>query len=288
MLPSQPKEFYKHYLDNYFKIKALTLSSYWKNKDAYVGQFEGNELTKDEIIASLKLEIRGVFFQSIETLFELLFALENLDDENIWERLANSDYNKNYERIKLLAKGDDAFLNKNHIFPSVSEDKEVGITFLQYVFFFYYSPTIEKTELEATLKFIREFLGITAKEFSDRDDYNAYKHGLRLFPTITGLHLSNPLTSMQINFPDSYAILKKKNKYTHHIKSFDIDRDIQMIYLCSELITNIITARKKYYFPTVQSADLYVYHQHDIDKITRPNLETSSVKFSMTPIKIEE
>src|SRR5437016_9591707 len=89
--PFDLKDFYLYYSHNYFQIKRTLLQNLLGDLNGYAGMFNENPMVSvEDLKSSLKLEIRGTYFQAIETLFELLFALEKQDDEEIWTILANS------------------------------------------------------------------------------------------------------------------------------------------------------------------------------------------------------
>ena len=287
MIPVPNASFYQSYPKHYFRLRAIQLLSFWQDLDGYVKPFEDAGVERKEVITCLKLEIRGVFFQAIETLFELIFALETMQDENIWQVLVDSNGDKNYKRIKDLSEGSGSnitFLDKQLRLPSIDKEIPFELTFLQYVFYFVHVPDISEDDFHKTLDFIRDFLVIAAKEFSDRGDYNAYKHGLRLFPTIVGIEVSNLLTSVNLDFGDTYTTKKKNEPYNYYIKTFDIDRDLRMIVICSELITNIINARERYYFPNTNNVRFFSYGGYNIQEMTSPNLKATNIKFSITPV----
>lgn len=288
MLPGHHASFYKNYAKNYFRIKASLLRHEWEASEAFFAGLENLRVDGTEAATCLKLEIRGVFFQAIETLFELIFALESGNDANIWQSLVDAPWSKNYARIQAFSEGSDGFLDKKLSFPGKDADSLFEPTFLQYVFFFIYVPDLPDDGFQKTLSFIREFLVVAAREFSDRDDYNAYKHGLRLFPTIVGMNLSNSLATVDLDFGDTYTILRQNDPYTHHIKTFDIDRDLRMINVCGEFISNIINFRKFFFFPDAGYAGYYYYADEDVSQVTSPNLKAANISFSVTPVFREQ
>src|SRR5687767_4849837 len=78
---------YKNIIDNFEKLEPLVL------KDVF-------DYKKDEYLNAIKSSIRVTYFHCIETLFEIIFAIEagirsepnEHQDELILRRLSNSDF----------------------------------------------------------------------------------------------------------------------------------------------------------------------------------------------------
>ncbi|HET9136014.1 MAG TPA: hypothetical protein VFO76_05200 [Candidatus Kapabacteria bacterium] len=271
------KLFYDGYFHEYFKIRMLALRHYLKFSDEYK-QFLGtnNDLEEHKIIDALKLEIRGTYFHAIETLFELIFAIEGKHDSDIWHRLASSDFTGNYKRISTIATGS---MSEWEINVSVNGSE---VPFLHYAINFCDSYE-DNEDTRNNLSFIQKFMIAIAKDFSQRDDYNAYKHGLRLFPTFIGLQAWNDAASIGFDFGDCYTIMKKEDPYKAHIITFDPERDLRMIGVCSEMISNIVLSRRTA-FNNKTECLLYYWYKLDFDEITEPRLTTKSSSFSFRPV----
>lgn len=265
--------------------------------DAYAKKFAHIEpIGLEDLKSNLKLEIRGVYFQAIETLFELLFALEGQNDEEIWKTLANSG-TSNYARIEAIASGDLSFLEKKIKVKSLN-NVEAEIPLLSYLVYFRFAKIETDEESEIGLKVIHSFLIAIAKDFSDRIDYNAYKHGLRLFPTIKKISIGGKTRTFDFDFENSYTILKGKkdydgdddkadanneNKNRFRVKTFDLERDLRMIEFCSELISNIILTRRSVYFPTNEKK-FYYFHEINIDDFVASNVQVRNFNFATEKI----
>jgi hypothetical protein len=271
------KLFYNGYFHEYFKIRMLTLRHFLQHEEEYINFLSNNnDLEREKIINSLKLEIRGTYFHAIETLFELIFAVEGNNDENIWHRLASADFRKNYERIKTFATDNVSSFNVNIQMDGVE------IPFCYQLF--YSGMEFNSDQNTSTnMKFIENFILAVAKDFSERDDYNAYKHGLRLFPTFVGFQAWNQYAAMNLDFSNSYAIMKKEDPYKTHIIPFDPQRDLRMIGICSQLISNIILSRRAR-FNGEDQASLYYFYNEDFDNITRSNVTVGKTTFSISPV----
>jgi hypothetical protein len=91
--PNDMKHFYNRYFLNFWEIKYNFLKKKLENFDSLDIQSELNiEDDFDHIdknfLAFLKFEIHFLKFQIIESLFSLIFALEEGDDLNLWFNLS--------------------------------------------------------------------------------------------------------------------------------------------------------------------------------------------------------
>ena len=91
---------------------------------------------------------------------------------------------------------------------------------------------------------------IIAKDFVDREEYNSYKHGLKIIPAASELMLADAVT-MEIKFrwnlEDSmsfYSKTKDPNELKIKTKLFDTNRDCAMTLFCSNLISNLVFTRQ--------------------------------------------
>ena len=91
---------------------------------------------------------------------------------------------------------------------------------------------------------------IIAKDFVDREEYNSYKHGLRIIPAASELMLADPKTmeiKIRWNLEDSmsfYSKTKNPDELKIKTKLFDTNRDYAMTYFCSNLISNMVYYRQ--------------------------------------------
>ena len=106
-----------------------------------------------------------------------------------------------------------------------------------------------------------------ATDFSDRDEYNSHKHGLRLIHSMAKLTLADPKTlesKMEFDMSDSISFYKrqKRNDKSESIESvtrvFDTERDYQMTTVCSNLITSMIEPRRAMYSKNTMRTDGYI------------------------------
>jgi hypothetical protein len=281
MLPMQDERFYEMYLYNYFRIRAIALHQFLANMESYNSMFSYvSDITSEHLLSSLKLEIRGTYFQAIETLFELLLALESDgQDLNIWKNLTKGKFH--YNEIEGIANRKNSLLDK-HVKWNEGE-KIFEMSFVQYAFYFR-GVVIEKEEVEKNLQFITKFLTLIAKEFSDRIDYNAYKHGLRLFPTIAGLSFHGQEAALGFDLSNSYTMLDQNDEYSHIIKSYDPFRDLRMISTCGELISNLVAVRRGVYVKA-NNVSIFQFHKDNFEEFVHSNVKVGDVRISIRPIE---
>lgn len=266
-------EYYKLYNLDYWPSKIAFLKNSIENFNEvksilYKGLDEPNE---NNFLLSLKTDLHFLYFQMVETLFELIFALENYDDKNLWHYLSFSDRN-NYNKIKEIANGDnDLFIRKIKLSnPKNNDEKE--ISFLRYVFF--YLIDLEKIgfpkkdNISVISKLIRKF----AYDFSDRKEYNAFKHSMRLIyekpnPVIETVDKKH---SIELKGENAFTYIDKYETDKHLgvsivTKSFYPDIDIKLCSYCSWLIYNVIVSRKNSFFGTDEP--IISFETINLDKI---------------------
>jgi len=128
---------------------------------------------------------------------------------------------------------------------------------LQCVFFHYLDFDKVDSDLQENLKVIRELLKIIANDFSNRKEYNAFKHSLRFICDEPYAAFKQVGEEKKIEFgaKEGFGYLvkttiKKEIKIQEVVKSFSYDKDLKMCVYCSWLIHNLITSRRFYYFGT--------------------------------------
>jgi len=192
-----PYEFYRYFMVDYFIYKQVTYKNILDNYSKVESIVMHNvfDYNKENYFKTLKSSIRITYFHSIETLFELIFALEQgirsevneHQDELILQRLAKSDYRINFERINRIANNDQDELKKwdeEFIFKSMGKP----ISLIRYIFYYIISPdniTLDKVnwdKMDPSLNSIKKTLILLAKDFADRKEYNAYNMDLEYYP----------------------------------------------------------------------------------------------------------
>ncbi|KKL48560.1 hypothetical protein LCGC14_2324290 [marine sediment metagenome] len=265
-------EFYKSYPVNHWCEKLALLKNYIDNYDSVKETLQKGLMDVDDekYIKMLKAEIHFTYFQMIEALFELIFAVEKRDDKNLWYYLSFSSWKKNYKRIETIAKGNTSFL---HNLIDIGNNQK--IQFIIYVFYFSLNPHITESEMKKNLEVIENAIRYFARDFNDREEYNAYKHTLRFFQSPVKLTFYNEETRVafyQSRAENTFTILEKdeKKQLISVTKAFNPDRDFDMGMICYQLILNIIITRKLYFFKSKEPEPIHYFHKYDLLTINSP------------------
>ena len=279
------KLFYISFLADYFILRATTYKSIIENDDLaeVILSKSPNGLNKENYIKSLKASLRQNYFHSIETLFEIMFAIEmGLDkksdpaqDELIQYHLTHSS-KKNLKRIEPLGKEENTapnFLDREYIFVIDGEQKTFPL--LQYLFYYIISPidsganNATDEELQESLSAIRLSIQHLAKDFTDRTEYNSYKHRFRLMP------IFGDDDTMMFMTPTPDNVLE----FTTRV--FDVERDYKMTRLVSDLIQAIIHARKSYYFKDIKPNPAF-FKLDEVRDYVASRIKSSEAKVTLT------
>lgn len=252
-----PKIYYQTFPADYHKFKVIALKKILENLDKYEVEFFDRKLGKDQsekFALTLRSEIRQAYFHCAETLFEIMNALcpENdgtTHELNILPRLTNAKPTAAYDKAKKVATSPDGLDFLDKIFNNEYYPVSIG-----HFLFFYGAanklPVNEQEVINKSLDAIKKLLRIISEDLSDREEYNSYKHGLRLIPATKGLGFSNSENLNEIfkfDFSKSvsyYSKSKDNNEIIVKTKNQDTERDIEMTMLCSQLISNIIESRR--------------------------------------------
>ncbi len=257
MLLKQPEQFYKYCLVDYWKYKIIALANavikYGKLKFELLEDVE--DISDEDCIMAFKMEIHFTYFQIVESLFNMIFALlkKQIDNRKLWFYLSyfsrRDVSNKAYEAIKKIAKGDTGIFDQQ-----VVAGPNLEIPFVQYLFYFGGSFEVNEATMKRNLENIKKILVAFAQDFMDRDEYNAYKHSFRVFPAgAQTLEIINPeeeKTIATLRMQNSIACIKmeRDKSITQIVNAFDWERDYRMGLLCHALIYNLISTRRRFYF----------------------------------------
>jgi len=232
------KEFYRTYNPDYWLCKICLLNNCHSNFDSIKNVLKQNldNVIDDDYKRSLRTEMHFLYFQMIETLFEIVFAVSKNDNRNLWINLTFSNWKNNYKEIEKLSDNSYIFTKDN-----------AGISLLRWIFYFVYNSQMTAEEWVNNLNKIKELLLLFSRDFSDRGEYNAYKHSLRFFNSSFSLSIGatnsqNMHTIGSSNDSITYLDEQKeklpngKTKATGYIsritKPFDYERD----YICCMVI----------------------------------------------------
>jgi len=263
-LDSLQKEFYRMYDPDYWLYRIMLL----KNSHDDFDQLKSN-LTKntEEVIDKdfkrvIRTELHFLYFQMIETLFEIILAVSKHDNRDLWVALTFSNYrstlfySETYKEIEALNDHSEIFSEK---MKADIDGKQIEIPALRWIFYFIYPSKLSDGDWGKNLENIKRLLLTFARDFSDRGEYNAYKHSLRFYNSpfsmaigITGGNQMHSLGSSEdcITFleeqrkKDTNGELLPTGQIMRTQKPFDFQRDYEMCILIYAMIKNIICTRK--------------------------------------------
>lgn len=299
-----PKIFYKTYLDDFHKFKVILYDKILSDIPKFEKEFFGQELEKEERDAfrrSIKSDMRQTYFHAIESFFEIFFALlkndvPNFEDVNILFNLTYSNWKTNYERITKIASGE---FNLDFLDTEITY-QGYKISIGHYLFYYgafsktnFSSDFFEK--VKNSIDAIKFGIKLVAKDFSDRDEYNSYKHGLRLIPVTSELMLADPKTrgvKIRWNLEDSmsfYLKTKDPNKLKIKTKLFDTNRDYEMTYFCSNMISNMIYYRQVSFYKDQmtknnKSIGIAFFGREEIEGCSKMNVEIQDIIYTVRKV----
>lgn len=252
------KQFYSHYLKEYHSIKALYLKTLLDNHHKLNEELAKHraiqDLTKNSKFV-LQADMRQNYFHCIETFFELFFAFLPKngaipDHHNIIKLLVKSDWKTNYKLIQDIADGNFSL----DIFDEPIEFIGYRTTVGHYLF---YPGMFDRAKFtdeffkltDQSILAIKSAIKALATDFSQRDEYNAYKHGIRIFPSYKSIHVvsvEDMKEQMSWDLSNSVSFYTFNDKFKESkitTKLFDSERDLLMTRLCSNLIFTLINYR---------------------------------------------
>jgi len=257
-LDSLQKEFYQMYDPDYWLYRIMLLRNSHDNFDQLKPSLTKNteETIDKDFRRVMRTEMHFLYFQMIETLFEIIFAVSESDNRDLWVALTFSDFRNNYKRIAELNDRSEIFIEK---MKAEIGGKQIEIPALRWVIYFIYPLKLTDEEWNKNLENIKLLLLSFAKDFSDRGEYNAYKHSLRFYNSpfsmaigLTGGKQMYSLGSSEdcITFleeqkkKDSDGKLQATGQIMRTQKPFDFQRDYERCILIYAMIKNIIYTRK--------------------------------------------
>ena len=189
------RDYFTDYPYGYWLHKGLALKHFIEDRSKLSMLRFAKDVDSDEfIIENLKMEIHMMVFHSAESLFMTVLG-HYFYPPMPWFWMSICTQNKFNNIMNLWQeKGLDAIINepkkwlRDILYPTVSESHE----------------GYQKTEDSAT--FAKKYLDRLVQEYIRHKEYNAYKHGLRIFPS-------------------------KRSLQSNHVTSGDVATDIQGEYL---------------------------------------------------------
>ncbi|WP_412068860.1 hypothetical protein [Rubrivirga sp. IMCC43871] len=269
-MPNEIAEsFMRGYLTDHFMHKALLLADALRrgSDDLPPGMFDGADPKKWEL--SLKLDLRATHFQAIEALFQLVRALYPRDpgghvdfdmgqirDDDLWLNLSRRKLDDTAKHVREIGKGGELPFDRWHV---GAEGADTGVPFLRHVF--YYGIPVDE-ETERSLPVIRDALVTLAKEFNDRGEYNAYKHGMRIVPTVGRFEFwseEDPgrRATYDLQHSATYLDPYDPDGTAHVTRPLDSERDLRMIEVCHALVSNVVRSRRRH-IPGLGHQPIYV------------------------------
>ncbi len=284
-LDSLQKEFYKTYDPDYWLHKIALLKNCHDNfenaKDVLT--IDLGDVTDEEYKKMLRTEMHFLYFQMVETLFEVVFAISKHDNKNLGLALTFSNYRQSsfysntYKQISELSDISDIF-TRNIKTEIKGEKQEVSL--LRWIFYFVYPSKMTNDEWKNNLNKIKRLLLLFAKDFSDRGEYNAYKHSLRFYNSSFGLSIGITGGAKKVSLiqsDDAITYLEEKNGAVRKTtKTFDFEKDTKRCLVIYHLIKNIIYTRKYSILPEFIGKNFDFYTLADIDIQKLRNIGKSS------------
>jgi hypothetical protein len=227
----------------YWLHKGLALMHFIEDRSRLSMLRFPKDIDSDEfIIENLKMEIHMMVFHSAESLFLTVLG-HYFYPAMPWFWMSTCTQNK-FNNITNLwqEKGLDAIIKepetwlRDILYPTISESHE----------------KYQKTKDSAT--FAKKYLDRLVREYMRHKEYNAYKHGLKIFPGHGGFQAIDdtsrePVTDIQENVLEflTYEILQEHN-YQYRIKrtskKYDVKVDINIISTTTWLLQNFLERKR--------------------------------------------
>lgn len=227
----------------YWLHKGLALMHFIEDRSRLSMLRFPKDIDSDEfIIENLKMEIHMMVFHSAESLFLTVLG-HYFYPAMPWFWMSTCTQNK-FNNITNLwqEKGLNAIIKepetwlRDILYPTISESHE----------------KYQKTKDSAT--FAKKYLDRLVREYIRHKEYNAYKHGLKIFPGPRGFQAiddtsGEPVTDIQGNVLEflTYEILQEHN-YQYRIKrtskKYDVKVDINIISTTTWLLQNFLERKR--------------------------------------------
>lgn len=251
--------FFSQYLLEYHRVRVLYLENLLKDPAGLKGNLDSeysidNISNRSELI--VRLDIRQNYFHAIETFFELFFAFlpknsHPPDERKIVRQLVKANWRNNYKEIKRIAEG------KKKVESLLSKMVQLGNREVSTCHYLFYPGIYDESKFPKELMrkigdsipAIQSGIVSMALDFIQRAEYNAYKHGMRAYPSYEAAYLVNVDTKKaehefglenSVSFHDFNDDSKEVIIET---RVLDTKRDIRMTHLASNLIRNMILYR---------------------------------------------
>lgn len=302
-LEALQNEFYREYNVDYWLYKITLLKDSHDNYEN-VKQYLTKNLkdpSDEDFKRTMRTEMHFLYFQMIETLFEIIFAVASHDNRDLWLALTFSNerntafYSDTYNHIRELSENTVNFLKffKRNVVTKLGKNKE-SMPLTQWLFYFIAELDVSEDEIKKSVANIEIFLRRFANDFSDRGEYNAFKHSLRFYNTNFGLAIRTSNKSSfslgqsedAIIYLEEYKEDKEKKvegiiKVAQTTKPFDFARDYECCLIIYNLIANIIKSRKHYIVKDRNPLKLYIFSDPKFLDVIIPKTGTTRVSHTV-------
>ncbi|MFC0878932.1 hypothetical protein ACE01N_20225 [Saccharicrinis sp. FJH2] len=283
-------DFYSNYQVNYYDYKQLSLKYLLNNYQNLKLNERILNYSDNDFLRTIKSDIRQTYLHSIETVFDLIYSLTpkkngTISERHILETISKGTFH--YDKISKIATEKDQALKFLDDEVTFSDGNKTSL-----IHFLFYRGSVMTTEIEDSLTAIKHCLILLANDFSDRDEYNSYKHTLKIFPNFDQFKLKSIDTdSINSTFDVSDSVTffrkdKKTGKETLVTKVFDTERDLKMTSISSDLIWNIIMPRKLIFSKkerTSNEIELVLFLMKDIKEKSNRNIKVNDLKLTFEP-----
>lgn len=268
-IESLQEEFYRTYDPDYWLYRISLLSNAHDNFGKIKKYLTEDlaEVSDEDYKRMLRTEMHFLYFQMVEALFEIIFAIAHHDNRNLWVALTFSNdrdtafYSNAYYEIESLSLGKMKLFLYRKIITEIA-GKKVETPLIRWLFYFIYPSKMTDEEWIKNLENIEKMLLTFAQDFSERGEYNAYKHSLRFYNTDFALAISAiGMKQVKVNYTlgkskDSIIFLEEhgrgnpnaqtngRRRIARTIKPFDFERDTRCCLIIHSLIKNMIYTRK--------------------------------------------
>jgi hypothetical protein len=239
------RDYFIRYPYGYWLHKGLALMHFIEDRSRLAILHFHKDIDSDElIIENLKMEIHMMVFHSAESL--LLTVLGHYFYPAMpWFWMSTCTQNKFNNIMNLWQeKGLDAIIKepekwlRDILYPTVNESHE----------------KYQKTKESAT--FAKKYLDRLVREYMRHREYNAYKHGVRIFPVLGPFQAIDDTTTSGEVFPDTqgdllefltYELLQGDDyeyRIKRTLKKYDVKVDINIISITTRLLQNFLERKR--------------------------------------------
>lgn len=286
----QAKSFYEGFQINHYDIKQINNKKLLELPKDEIATVTNQLINGDpkEYFRTIKMDIRFTYLLAIETLFEIIFSLipENDNQSNDHQILKFLTRKKDhYKELRNYANDSPSKLDKLNRKALLRNGEESDLW--SYMFFLGLGGNEFSHSINSSIDTIKNALKLFAKDLSDRDEINGYKHGLRGIRHLVSFQLGpkevpnktymNFATEDALSF---YSFDKETNEHVIKSMEFDHERDIKMTHLASNILYNIIEPRKYLYGDRLGEAIYFkFFSKEELQEASKVNIKLKNLTF---------